>query len=257
VGGKNAPQDTLVVQQQLLMYGFDVGKADGVCNKPTIRGIMSFQGGFMRVPDGRVDPGGTTWSHLLQLSSAEAALNAKRPFVRPILKPAPGFFNFGLQTVSSKFMVETLGEPRDSYSQNDQPLTNTKLKRNLITTKVGQLHVCGLRPAVASLQAVVDEIALNEPEVYAVLGTAGMLCCRYQRGSSTAISNHSWGTAIDLTVSGVLDQRGDGRVQYGLSLIALIFNRHGWYWGAGFHVEDGMHFEGSRAAVEDWAIHLV
>ena len=89
------------------------------------------------------------------------------------------------------------------------------------------------------------------------LGTAGMLCCRLVRGSATAISNHSWGTAIDLTLDGVLDVYGDDKVQYGLTLIAPIFNRHGWYWGAAFRTEDGMHFEGSKALVYLAMIHLM
>jgi D-alanyl-D-alanine carboxypeptidase len=70
---------------------------------------------------------------------------------------------------------------------------------------------------------------------------------------TTAISNHSWGTAIDLTLEGILDTYGDGRVQVGLTLIAPIFNRRGWYWGAAFRKEDGMHFEASKALIEPWA----
>ena len=76
------------------------------------------------------------------------------------------------------------------------------------------------------------------------------------RGSTTSISNHPWGTAIDLTLNGVLDAYGDSHVQYGLTLIAPIFNRHGWYWGAAFGKEDGMHFEGGRALVSRWASQL-
>jgi hypothetical protein len=92
---------------------------------------------------------------------------------------------------------------------------------------------------------VVADIQQTQPEVFAVLGTAGMLCARLVRGSASSISNHSWGTAIDLTLNGILDERGDDArtTQRGLALIAPIFNRHGWYWGAGFPVEDSMHFE--------------
>jgi hypothetical protein len=46
-----------------------------------------------------------------------------------------------------------------------------------------------------------------------------------------------------MTLDGVLDICGDQRVQEGLTRIFPIFNRHGWYWGAGFPIEDGMHFE--------------
>jgi hypothetical protein len=83
-----------------------------------------------------------------------------------------------------------------------------------------------------------------------------MLCCRLVRGSATSISNHSWGTAIDLTLNGVLDVQGDDKVQYGLTLIAPLFNRHGWFWGAAFGVEDAMHFEAGKGLVSQWAAAL-
>ena len=50
----------------------------------------------------------------------------------------------------------------------------------------------------------------------------------------------------------MLDARGDNKVQFGLTLIAPIFNRHNWYWGAGFPTEDGMHFEVSLQLLRQW-----
>jgi len=41
----------------------------------------------------------------------------------------------------------------------------------------------------------------------------------------------------------VLDSLGDGMVQKGLLRLYAITKHHGWYWGAGFKREDGMHFE--------------
>jgi len=82
------------------------------------------------------------------------------------------------------------------------------------------------------------------------------LCCRYVRGSTSSISNHSWGTAIDLTLNNVLDKRGDGMVQYGLTVIAPIFNEHRWYWGAAFKTEDAMHFEVGRALLEQFVLDI-
>ncbi|NPT47993.1 hypothetical protein GNZ12_43250 [Paraburkholderia sp. 1N] len=40
--------------------------------------------------------------------------------------------------------------------------------------------------------------------------------------STTKNSNHSWGTAVDLTIAGVLDTRGDNKVQVGLTLLCPI-----------------------------------
>jgi hypothetical protein len=121
------------------------------------------------------------------------------------------------------------------------------------TEDVGPFSVTGLAPAIDSLKEVLRDIQQEEPEVFAGLGTEGMFCARLVRGSRSSISNHSWGTAIDLTLNGVLDPRGDrGRkVQVGTARIAPIFNRHRWFWGAGFPVEDSMHFELSDQKVRE------
>ena len=135
-------------------------------------------------------------------------------------------------------------------------MENVKLKRNVTTASVGPFRVTGLKPAVAGLQLVMADIRKQWPDAYNALGTAGMLCCRFQRDSTTAISNHSWGTAIDLTLNGLLDKRGDNLVQNGLTLIAPVFNKHGWYWGATFQTEDAMHFEAGKASIEKWSTEL-
>ena len=85
-----------------------------------------------------------------------------------------------------------------------------------------------------------------------MLGTAGMLCCRYVRGSTTSISNYLWDIAIDLTINDKLDERGNGFAQYKLSAIAPIFNAYGWYWGTAFGTEDGMHFEVGQKLLEEF-----
>jgi hypothetical protein len=92
--------------------------------------------------------------------------------------------------------------------------------------------------------------------VYDVLGTAGMLCCPYQRNSTTSISNHSWGTAIDLTTEGILDKRGDGQVRYGMALIAPIFKSVRLALGRGISARGRMHFEGSKKLIDDWKTKL-
>jgi Putative peptidoglycan binding domain/D-alanyl-D-alanine carboxypeptidase len=162
------------------------------------------------------------------------------------LLPVPAGINNGLDGTSNRLMLSTLGNPRSSYDQDCRAVTNTSLRNRMVTENVGPFNVTGLDTAVASLRNVMTDIKAEQRAVFDVLGTAGMLCCRHVRGSSTSISNHSWGTAIDLTVNGVLDKRGNNKVQRGLTLIAPIFNRHEWYWGAGFGIEDGMHFEVSK-----------
>jgi D-alanyl-D-alanine carboxypeptidase/Putative peptidoglycan binding domain len=169
------------------------------------------------------------------------------------LVPIPPNINSGLTSARQATMLALLGSPRSSFNQDCQPVTHPVLKSLIVSRNFGGFHVNGLRPAVDSLEAVLADVRIARPDIFAALGTAGMLCARNQRNSSTAISNHSWGTAIDLTLNGVLDSRGDGKVQRGLAEIFPIFNHHGWYWGAAFGTEDGMHFEVSEQMIRKWA----
>ena len=266
-GGVNRPADVLLVQQVLIARGqTNLKSASGVCDADTVAAIIAFQAAFMRTPDGRIDPGGTTWKNLAasytgstsEPSASAASSGNGSAVTRPVSLPASRTMNAGLASPGNAFMLQKLGQPLTAmgYTSLCQTPTNPRLRRNLVLDTVGPFRVTGLVPAVLSLKAVMRDIAAAYPGVYSALGSAGMLCCRLQRGSATAISNHSFGTAIDLTLNGVLDSYGDGKVQYGLTLIAPIFNRHGWFWGAAFGKEDGMHFEGGKALIEAWAAQL-
>jgi len=263
VAGRNLQADVRAVQGGLKSAGESPGAVDGICGPATVGAILRFQSRFMARPDGRVDPQGSTWAQLA--GRAPAAIRAVPPAVSLhsaaasgglttlVPKPDRASINKGLLPVSSEFMLAQLGKPRESFTADCAPLTDARLKRATLTAVVGPMKVTGLRPAIESLQRVLAQIQREQPQVYDVLGTAGMLCCRWVRGSTTAISNHSWGTAIDLTLNKVLDKRGDNRVQLGLTLIAPIFNAHGWYWGAAFRTEDAMHFEASQRLISEWA----
>ncbi len=160
------------------------------------------------------------------------------------LTSVPANINAGLRSAKQQTMLAFLGNPRSSYDVDCQSVTSTTLKNLIVLENVGPFRVTGLKPAVDDLRAIFSNVKTDNPELYAALGTAGMLCCRLVRGSKTgAISNHSWGTAIDIKINDVLDRRGDGRVLRGLVELAPFFNQQGWYWGAAFGTEDGMHFE--------------
>lgn len=271
--GRNRRSDVETVQRLLAQRGLNPGPIDGLCGPGTMRAILNFQAGFLSVPDGRVDPSGTSWRHLTNVAAPSSTGQPAQPIGVPggtpalapnpiqgllarVPKPLRASINQGLTAVSPQFMVQQLGQPRDTYTADCQPMTNRNLHRHVVTESVGRFNVTGLRPAVENLRAALAQVLLEQPAVYALLGTAGMLCCRFVRGSTTAISNHSWGTAIDFTLNGVLDRRGDNQVQVGLTLIASIMNEHGWYWGAAFRTEDAMHFEASRRLISEWAPQL-
>lgn len=164
----------------------------------------------------------------------------------------PEGINQGASSAKQTTMLSALGNPRGDYDDTCREVTHPRMRDLIVTRDVGPFRARGLVPALEALTTIFAEIKREQSEVHAGLGTAGMLCARLVRGSTSAISNHSWGTAIDLTLDGVLDRRGDDRVQVGLTRIAPIFNRHGWFWGAGFRTEDAMHFEASDELIRRW-----
>ncbi len=164
----------------------------------------------------------------------------------------PENINQGVSSAKQTTMLSLLGSPRGTYDDTCREVTDPRMRDLIVVDDVGPFRARGLAPAIEALKAIFADIRREEREVHAGLGTAGMLCARLVRGSTSSISNHSWGTAVDLTLDGVLDRRGDGRVEVGLARIAPIFNRHLWFWGAGFRTEDGMHFEASDELIRQW-----
>ena len=165
---------------------------------------------------------------------------AKGRFNREVIRPTP------------EVLREVLGEPRQSYSQDCQPVTNPKLVALIETRQIGTFKLSMIRPALDSLQQVVQRLKTEEPDLYAALGTAGALCARYVRGSGRSVSSHAWGAAVDLTLTGQLDRMGDASTQFGLVVLAEFFNDAGWYWGAGYGREDSMHFEVGEGLLRQW-----
>ncbi|MBI1172562.1 M15 family peptidase [bacterium] len=160
--------------------------------------------------------------------------------------------NKGLTVPTPSFMIEKFGPPRDDLSDTCQPMTNPRLSALLEDATVGPVKVKMLKPAIESLQTVFNNIQRADPELYARINTSGSLCVRYIRGSTTSVSNHSFGTAVDLNIDGVLDTLGDGRTQLGLTIMSDFFNSEGWVWGAAYGREDSMHFEVSEEKINEW-----
>lgn len=188
-----------------------------------------------------------------QVQDAQRFVASPRSILRePIQRAQVLARNAGLRSSSNAIMTGRFGAPRNSYNQTCQPIENASLRRRMTTASVGPFRATGLDSAVTSLTGVMTQIAAQQRLVHRVLGTAGMLCARNVRGSITSISNHSWGTAIDLTIGGELDARGDNNVQFGLELIAPMFNAAGWFWGVDFTTEDAQHFEAGAALIGGW-----
>jgi hypothetical protein len=169
-----------------------------------------------------------------------------------IMRLARTRFNAGITQPGNRAMLEILGRPRDSFSQTCQGVTDPRLKLLLDTRQIGTFKVTMIRPALDSLERIMTRLKQSDPDIYDQVGTAGALCVRNIRGSSTSISNHSWGTAIDLKLEGKLDPFADGGTQFGLLILAEYFNDEGWFWGATYSREDSMHFEVGVETLRRW-----
>lgn len=174
------------------------------------------------------------------------------------LVPIPANINKGVSAAKQKTMLEIFGRPCP-LSADCTSVTNAKVKALLRTADVGPFNVTGIKPVVDALTRIFARVRKDEPELYKAVGTAGVLCCRRVRrppgkAPSPNFSNHSWGTAIDLTIKGRLDPRGDGSTQFGILLLAPYFNEERFFWGAGFRgdSEDAMHFEASDELIRAW-----
>jgi hypothetical protein len=177
-------------------------------------------------------------------------------FLEKLPKPGKASINQGLTSPSAAFMIGLVGDPRTSYTGDCQDPTNPAFKKLVETRSVGPMRVTGLKAALASLDRVFADVKAEFPDLHAAIGSAGMLCCRKKRLGGGKLgatpSNHSFGTAVDLTISGVLDKQGDNFTLRGLLMLAKFFNAHGWVWGVSFPTEDAMHFEAARETLLKW-----
>ena len=162
-------------------------------------------------------------------------------------------FNRGITQPGNRVMLEILGRPGQNLSQDCQSISNPNLRSLLATRQVGPIRVTLLGPAMESLERIMAKLERTEPDIYAAIGTAGTICARFVRGSTRSISNHSWGTAIDITIDNQLDTFGDGGTQIALVILAELFNEEGWFWGATYSREDSMHFEVGEEKLREWA----
>jgi hypothetical protein len=160
--------------------------------------------------------------------------------------------NRGLTLIPSGRLEALFGQPAPALSDQCAEPTSPRLLSALEMRQVGQFRLRMARPALDSLQRVLDAVARDHPELHRRLRSYGAFCARLIRGSAVAVSRHAYGLAVDLSIGGALDAMGDGQTQFGLIVLADYFQAEGWIWGAAFGREDSMHFEPSAELLERW-----
>jgi hypothetical protein len=160
------------------------------------------------------------------------------------LVPLPPIMNSGLSACREDTMLHKFGKPGELTATCSPPsgAITARIKRSV---DVGPFAVSGLDYAVESLSQIFEELRNAHADVFSEIKSAGMLCVRRIKFNPSHYSNHSWGTAIDLYFGSGVAPQGMRATQRGFLYFRDIFNKHGWYWGAGFSggSVDSMHFE--------------
>lgn len=158
--------------------------------------------------------------------------------------PPRNSMNVGLSACREQTMLAKFGNPGEKTSDCSEP-KGKFTKRVREKFDVGPFRVRGLDYAVESLKQIFGEVKVGDPDAYAAIKNAGMLCVRHRRNNPSRFSNHSWGTAIDIYFGTGVVPQSSPLTHRGNLILAPYFNRHGWYWGAGFSGDgvDSMHFE--------------
>lgn len=157
--------------------------------------------------------------------------------------PPGDTMNQGLSACQEATMKNKFGVPGKLTDDCSDP--TGKFVARIKRANVGPFKVEGLDFAVESLAQIFAEVEMAQPTVFAAVKNDGMLCVRHRRSNPARFSNHSWGTAIDIHFGSAVVDQGIHLTHRGNLLLAPFFNRHGWYWGAGFSGDsvDSMHFE--------------
>lgn len=173
----------------------------------------------------------------------------------PLASVSP--FNAGISSAREETMISCLGRPHMPLTtaiQNDH--VSDAVKVLLVSGKVGNVALYGIRPAVQSMIEALTAAFADHPELEPALRSDGMLCVRLRRPTSgkptTKISNHAWGTAVDFMLDGhnAPGATGDNIPRF-VALLIPYLNKAGWYSGVAFH--DDMHFEAADETVRRWA----
>lgn len=177
-----------------------------------------------------------------------------RNYTELIPAPAPISVNGNLNPCPTQALIHQFGAPREARTVSDvcKPPTSKFWRDRMITESVGPFRMTGHREFVWTLALAFKDVEAKDPDLYRILGSAGGLCVRWVRGTTGVWSNHSLGLAIDITLGGRLDRRGDNLVQQGLLDLYAILKGHDIFWGVEFRIEDAMHFEASRELVNHW-----
>jgi hypothetical protein len=257
-GAKNLKPDVIIVQELLrtamratACREFDPGKVDGLISRTsmrskTLRALEAFEGRYLYVCNGLVEPGGQTIRILNAIAeTAPPADFPPRPSFGPVVnnkERAELFEKFEYRaapTADNPEAIQILGDwERKNIVSVELPqlstVTGGKYRRM-------RFHRLASRQLVALWAAWEEAGLLDRVKTY-----EGSFVPRFVRGSTQTLSNHAFGSAFDINyrwnklkkIPAAVGEVGSVR-----ELVPLA-NEHGFYWGGHYRNRpDGMHFE--------------
>jgi hypothetical protein len=242
-------------QNFLIGEGLLQGLADGRFGPQTEGATKAFQARKQLEVDGTVGP--RTYGAALsagfdaEFSDPQGGTSGLEWPPRPIFPPL----------TSNIERAETFGEfryQRIAPDKDDIRILDGWAQSNIVTVTLPQL--AGVKGARADGKVRVHTLVVEqfkalfaaweqESIMPLVLTWEGSFVPRFQRGSTSKLSNHSWGTAFDINyewnklgaVPALRGRKGSVR-----ELVPLA-NKYGFFWGGHFQGRpDGMHFEVAR-----------
>jgi hypothetical protein len=278
--GKNLPADVRLVQELLNLNvrpPYALLPLDGIASVNTVRMIEEFQRRVVKLsqPDGRIDVNGMTWKALIATKpSSPFAATPWLPtsFGASQVKPAtpsaaqkitdPTWFpKQNLSAKGEKWARTTFGD----FDYTPKPATKPKQEitilgtwksDNIVSVDVPQLKGVATYGGQMGSSVKFHKLAAKQLQaLWAAWQAAGLLNLvkfwdggfypRYQTGSTTKLSNHSWGTAFDINATWNGYNKQPAAIGQTGCLLPLvpIAEQHGFAWGGFFPSKDGMHFE--------------
>lgn len=242
-GGVNRKADVVLIQKLLNNAGAGL-VVDGDCGRKTKGAIRRYQSNFLRRPDGRVDPGGTTFRHLVA-----------------------GVHKVGAAPTNSGGSQHE--KPTEDLSAEDRPYYSgiravygepgEPARRQLVNVSVpfkmyyGNSPVSTIRihkKVAKSFEAALKEVLghYGEQRIHDLRighGYAGSYNNRSMRGGKKT-STHAWGIAVDFNAAQNQLRWGSDRALFAkpeYKPFLEIMEKHGWY-NLGRHKNyDYMHFQ--------------
>lgn len=175
-------------------------------------------------------------------------------YTKLVPTPTRASFRQDMTPARESTMLRILGKPGPLTEDCSLP-TGDIVKKHQVTRYITPtLHLTGFDLFLDIVEEVIKELTVDHPNLVPLISSAGCECCREVRGYDGHWSNHSWGTACDFKIGGVLAPLNAMMIPYGIVILAQYFAKHDVLNGGGYNGRtDPMHEEASDGLIISWS----